>query len=210
MFLNYELFWMNNKTIIEFGFRIIWRIVEISEGVIHLGLQPRRITPFSISIILHKILSLIHQLFNIKLSKPLHLILILIHVSLFRYNKLILCLLILYMVLYLSINFNLKKKKVKRNTLENQNHNLLADPFRALSLVSLPWMFMGEEHYNEALRTSLWDAKMYKYLSFWCVWRGPCPWVPPVSLMATICRDILLKHFQNIKKLIKINRILQS
>ena len=24
---------MNNKTIIEFGFRIIWRIVEIEEGV---------------------------------------------------------------------------------------------------------------------------------------------------------------------------------
>ena len=27
---------MNNKTIIEFGFRIIWRIMEISEGVIRL------------------------------------------------------------------------------------------------------------------------------------------------------------------------------
>ena len=25
---------MNNKTIIEFGLRIIWRIMEISEGVI--------------------------------------------------------------------------------------------------------------------------------------------------------------------------------
>ena len=25
---------MNNKTIIEFGFRILWRIMEISEGVI--------------------------------------------------------------------------------------------------------------------------------------------------------------------------------
>ena len=37
MFLNYELFWMNNKTIIEFGFRITWRIMEISEGVIRLG-----------------------------------------------------------------------------------------------------------------------------------------------------------------------------
>ena len=34
LFLNQELFWMNNKTIIEFGFRIIWRIMEISEGVI--------------------------------------------------------------------------------------------------------------------------------------------------------------------------------
>ena len=30
---------MNNKTIIEFGFRIIWRIMEISEGVIRLGLR---------------------------------------------------------------------------------------------------------------------------------------------------------------------------
>ena len=123
MFLNYELFWMNNKTIIEFGFRffpVIWRIMEIEEGVSRLRLRPRRITPFSISIILHKILSLIHQLFNIKLSKPLHLILILIHVSLFRYNKLILCLLILYMVLYLSnsINFNLKKKSSKETHLK--------------------------------------------------------------------------------------------
>ena len=34
MFLNYELFWMNNKTITEFAFRIIWRIMEISEGLI--------------------------------------------------------------------------------------------------------------------------------------------------------------------------------
>ena len=31
MFLHYELFWMNNKTIIEFGFSIRWRIMEISE-----------------------------------------------------------------------------------------------------------------------------------------------------------------------------------
>ena len=30
---------MNNKTIIEFGFRIIWRIMEILEGVIRLGLR---------------------------------------------------------------------------------------------------------------------------------------------------------------------------
>ena len=28
---------MNNKAIIEFGFRIILRIMEISEGVIRLG-----------------------------------------------------------------------------------------------------------------------------------------------------------------------------
>ena len=37
---------MNNKPIIEFGFRIVWRIMEIS----------------SISIILHKILSHMHSL----------------------------------------------------------------------------------------------------------------------------------------------------
>ena len=42
------------------GFRTIWRIMEISGRVIHLGLRPLRITPSSISIILHKILSLIH------------------------------------------------------------------------------------------------------------------------------------------------------
>ena len=53
MFLKQELFWMNNKTIIEFGFRVMWRIMEISEGVIRLGLRPRRITPSLISIILH-------------------------------------------------------------------------------------------------------------------------------------------------------------
>ena len=31
---------MNNKAIIEFGFRRIWRILQILEGVIHLGLWP--------------------------------------------------------------------------------------------------------------------------------------------------------------------------
>ena len=31
---------MNNKTIIEFGFRIIWGIMEIEVGVIRLGLRP--------------------------------------------------------------------------------------------------------------------------------------------------------------------------
>ena len=30
---------MNKKTIIEFGFRIIWRILEISEGVTLLDLH---------------------------------------------------------------------------------------------------------------------------------------------------------------------------
>ena len=38
------IFWMNNKAIIEFGFRRIWRFLQISEGVIHLGLRPRWIT----------------------------------------------------------------------------------------------------------------------------------------------------------------------
>ena len=47
-----EIFSMNNKTIIEFGFRIMWRSMQISEGVIiHLGLQPPSIIakywPFS-------------------------------------------------------------------------------------------------------------------------------------------------------------------
>ena len=37
MFLNWESFWMNNETVIGFGFRITWRIMEIKEGVIHLG-----------------------------------------------------------------------------------------------------------------------------------------------------------------------------
>ena len=53
---------MNNKTIIEFGFRIIWGTMEISEGFISLGLRPRRITLSSISIILYKVLSLLHKL----------------------------------------------------------------------------------------------------------------------------------------------------
>ena len=39
LFLNLELFWKNNNTIIEFGFRRIWRVLQISEGVIHLDLQ---------------------------------------------------------------------------------------------------------------------------------------------------------------------------
>ena len=52
---------MDNKTIIEFGFGTIWRIMEISEGVIRFGL---RITPSSFSIILHKILNFIHSLLS--------------------------------------------------------------------------------------------------------------------------------------------------
>ena len=45
MFLNEGLFWMNYKTSIELGFRILWRIMEISDGVIRRGR--------TISIILH-------------------------------------------------------------------------------------------------------------------------------------------------------------
>ena len=37
-FTNGEIFWMNNKAIFEFGFCRIWRILQISEGVIHFGL----------------------------------------------------------------------------------------------------------------------------------------------------------------------------
>ena len=43
-FKNWEIFGMNNKAIIEFGFRRIWRILQISEGVIHLGLRPIWVT----------------------------------------------------------------------------------------------------------------------------------------------------------------------
>ena len=32
-FKNEEIFWMSNKAIIEFGFRRIWRILQISEGL---------------------------------------------------------------------------------------------------------------------------------------------------------------------------------
>ena len=37
-----ELFWMNNKAIIEFGFRRTWRILQISEGVIHRGRRRKK------------------------------------------------------------------------------------------------------------------------------------------------------------------------
>ena len=50
LFLNLDLFWMNKKAIIEFGFR---RIMQIEEGVIHLGRST------SICIIIHILLSLI-------------------------------------------------------------------------------------------------------------------------------------------------------
>ena len=32
---NKEIFWMKNKTMNELGFRIMWRIMQISEDVIH-------------------------------------------------------------------------------------------------------------------------------------------------------------------------------
>ena len=31
---NFKIFWMNNKTIIEFSFRVLWRIMQISVDVI--------------------------------------------------------------------------------------------------------------------------------------------------------------------------------
>ena len=34
-----EIFWMNNKTIIQFGFCMMWRIMQISGAVIHLSLH---------------------------------------------------------------------------------------------------------------------------------------------------------------------------
>ena len=51
-----EIFWTNNITILEFGYRMMWKIMHISEDVIHLGLQPGWITS---CIILHILLSLI-------------------------------------------------------------------------------------------------------------------------------------------------------
>ena len=58
-FKNEEIFWMNNKAIIEFSFHRIWRILQISEGVIHLSLRPLWITPSLVCRILHILLSLI-------------------------------------------------------------------------------------------------------------------------------------------------------
>ena len=63
---------MNNKTIIELSFRQ-YHIKNYGDlgagggvGAIHLGLLPRRITPSSISIILHKILQPRPQGFSLK------------------------------------------------------------------------------------------------------------------------------------------------
>ena len=54
-----KIFGMNNKAVIEFGFRRIWKIPQISEGVIHLGLRPLWITPSLICRLLHILLNLI-------------------------------------------------------------------------------------------------------------------------------------------------------
>ena len=40
---NFKIFWINNKTIIEFGFRVMWRIMQISEDVILHPSQPHSI-----------------------------------------------------------------------------------------------------------------------------------------------------------------------
>ena len=50
--------WMNNKAIIKFDFQMMWRIMQISRDVIHLGLQPWwMITSSSICIIVHILLT---------------------------------------------------------------------------------------------------------------------------------------------------------
>ena len=55
---------MNNKTIIEFGLGIIWRIMEISEGVIRLG----RHSPRSPWFFIRYSASFITELLNIRLA----------------------------------------------------------------------------------------------------------------------------------------------
>ena len=50
---------LNDKAIIEIGFRSIWRILQISEGVIDLGIRPLWITSSLICRILHILLGLI-------------------------------------------------------------------------------------------------------------------------------------------------------
>ena len=67
-FENGEIFWMNNKAVNEFGFRRICRILQISEGVIHLSLRPLWITPPLICWILHILLSLIQWFMKTRLK----------------------------------------------------------------------------------------------------------------------------------------------
>ena len=57
---------MNNKTIIEFAYRMMGKVMHISEDFIHLGLQPGWITSSEICIFLHILLSLIQLLLNIR------------------------------------------------------------------------------------------------------------------------------------------------
>ena len=70
--LNREIFWMTNKghkAIIEFGFRGIWRILQISEGVMHQGCRPKVNTKLLKHPILIEVLNRAHQ--NLKHSKSL-------------------------------------------------------------------------------------------------------------------------------------------
>ena len=48
---NLEIFWTNDETIIEFGFRIMWRIILISEAVINLCRFAQFYTPYILSLI---------------------------------------------------------------------------------------------------------------------------------------------------------------
>ena len=41
LYKNLRILWINNQAIIEFGCRRIWRILQISEVVIYLGLRPQ-------------------------------------------------------------------------------------------------------------------------------------------------------------------------
>ena len=76
-FKNGEMFWMNIKAIIKSGFRRIWRILPILDGVTHFGLRPRWIMSSLICRILHIQLSLIqllliiiHQIFLLACDWP--------------------------------------------------------------------------------------------------------------------------------------------
>ena len=89
--------WMNTA-IIEFGFLRMWRILQITEGVIHLGLRPLWITPSLICRILHILLSLIHILWWLSQWRLLtYSCKLILKNPLGRVNK-------HYIVLYISIN----------------------------------------------------------------------------------------------------------
>ena len=66
-----EIFWMKNKRIIEFCYCTMWKSMQISQDVIHLGLQPWWITSSLICIILHILLSLIGPVVW-KVDKSIH------------------------------------------------------------------------------------------------------------------------------------------